>query len=98
MKTLRCRATSLALALLFAIGATSMSAAKTFVYVSNAQDGNIDAYSMDTGTGVLTPLGKTEAGKLVMPIDRTFRFDEAEAAQARMRTNAHFGKIVMVVG
>jgi NADPH2:quinone reductase len=38
------------------------------------------------------------AGKLVIPIDRTFTLDEAEAAQARMRTNAHFGKIVMVVG
>ena len=36
--------------------------------------------------------------KLAIPIDRTFTLDEAEAAQARMRTNAHFGKIVMVVG
>lgn len=59
---------SLALALLFAIGATSMSVAKTFVYVSNAQDGNIDAYIMDTSTGVLTPIGKAEAAKLVMPM------------------------------
>src|SRR6185503_15471977 len=59
---------SFALALLFAIGATSMSIAKTFVYVSNAQDGNIDAYIMDTGTGALTPIGKTEAAKLVMPM------------------------------
>ena len=38
------------------------------------------------------------AGKLTIPIDRTFTLDEAEAAQARMRTNAHFGKIVIVVG
>ena len=45
-----------------------MSAAKTFVYVSNAQDGNIDAYTMDTGTGALTPIGKAEAAKLVMPM------------------------------
>src|SRR5215475_11472313 len=67
MKTPR-NAASLALALLFAIGATSLSAAKTFVYVSNAQDGNIDAYTMDAGTGVLTPIGKTEAAKLVMPM------------------------------
>ena len=29
--------------------------AKTFVYVSNAQDGNIDAYTMDKSTGALTP-------------------------------------------
>jgi len=59
---------SFALALMFAIGATSMSAAKTFVYVSNAQDGNIDAYNMDMSTGALTPVGKTEAAKLVMPM------------------------------
>lgn len=68
MKTPRSGATSLALALLFAIGATSICAAKTFVYVSNAQDGNIDAYTMDTSSGSLTPIGKAEAGKLVMPM------------------------------
>jgi len=62
------RATSLALALLFAIGGTSVCAAKTFVYVSNAQDGNIDAYTMDAGTGALTPIGQAEAAKLVMPM------------------------------
>ena len=33
--------------------------AKTFVYVSNAQDGNIDGYTLDKGTGALTPIGKT---------------------------------------
>ena len=68
MKTPRRGVTSLALALLFVIGVTSMSAAKTFVYVSNAQDGNIDSYIMDTSTGALTPIGKVEAGKLVMPM------------------------------
>jgi 6-phosphogluconolactonase len=68
MKMPRSAATSVALALLFVIGVTSMSAAKTFVYVSNAQDGNIDAYVMDTGTGALTPIGKAEAAKLVMPM------------------------------
>ena len=36
------------------------------------------------------------AGKLSLPIDRLFKLDEAEAAQEHMRTNAHFGKIVMV--
>ena len=36
------------------------------------------------------------AGKLSLPIDRVFKLDDAEAAQAHMRTNAHFGKIVMV--
>ena len=68
MKTPRSGATSVALALLFVIGVTSMSVAKTFVYVSNAQDGNIDAYIMDTRTGALTPIGKAEAAKLVMPM------------------------------
>jgi 6-phosphogluconolactonase len=42
--------------------------AKTFVYVSNAQDGNIDAYTLDKSSGALTAIGKTEAGKLVMPM------------------------------
>jgi len=66
MKTPRCGAMSFALALL--LGMTTICAAKTFVYVSNALDGNIDAYSMDTSTGSLTPIGKAEAGKLVMPM------------------------------
>src|SRR5262245_66351050 len=61
-------ATGLALALLFGAGVTSMSEAKTFVYVSNAQDGNIDAFAMDTSTGVLTAIGKAEAAKMVMPM------------------------------
>jgi NADPH2:quinone reductase len=37
------------------------------------------------------------AGKLGLPIDRSFRLDEAAAAQAHMRANAHFGKIVLKV-
>lgn len=41
--------------------------AKTFVYVSAAEDGVIDRYEMDKATGVLTPTGETKAGKLVMP-------------------------------
>ena len=68
MRTPRIRAASLAVALLFVTGAASMSVAKTFVYVSNAQDGNIDAYIMDTRNGALTPIGKTDAAKLVMPM------------------------------
>jgi 6-phosphogluconolactonase len=44
------------------------ASAKTFVYVSNAQDGNIDAYTLDKSNGALTPIGKTDAGKLVMPM------------------------------
>jgi len=35
------------------------------------------------------------AGKLALPIDRTFALDDAAAAQAHMRANAHFGKIVL---
>jgi len=38
-----------------------------------------------------------EAGKLQLPIDRIFPLDEAAAAQAHMRANAHFGKIVLRV-
>jgi NADPH2:quinone reductase len=38
-----------------------------------------------------------EAGKLHVPIDRIFPLDEAAAAQAHMRANAHFGKIVLRV-
>jgi NADPH2:quinone reductase len=38
-----------------------------------------------------------EAGQLHLPIDRTFPLDEAAAAQAHMRANAHFGKIVLTV-
>ena len=68
MKTPRNGATRLVLALLLTIGATSLCAAKTFVYVSNAQDGNIDAFVMDAATGALTPIGKAEAAKLVMPM------------------------------
>jgi len=36
-----------------------------------------------------------ESGKLSLPIDRTFPLVEAESAQAHMRANAHFGKIVL---
>lgn len=38
-----------------------------------------------------------DAGRFAMPIARTFALDEADAAQAFMRTNAHLGKIVLVV-
>lgn len=36
-----------------------------------------------------------EAGRLSLPIDRTFPLDEAPAALAHMKANAHFGKIVL---
>ena len=68
MKTPASGATSFVLALLCVVGVTSMSEAKTFVYVSNAQDGNIDAYVLDMSSGALASIGKTDAGKLVMPM------------------------------
>jgi 6-phosphogluconolactonase len=83
---------SFALALLFAIGATSMSMAKTFVYVSNAQDGNIDTYNMDMSTGALTPVGKTEAAKLVMPMtlspDKKYLYAVIRSQPTRVLTYA----------
>ena len=83
---------SFALALLFAIGATSMSMAKTFVYVSNAQDGNIDTYNMDMNTGALTPVGKTEAAKLVMPMtlspDKKYLYAVIRSQPTRVLTYA----------
>jgi NADPH:quinone reductase len=36
-----------------------------------------------------------ESGKLKLPIDRVFPLDQAAAALAHMRANAHFGKIVL---
>ncbi len=37
------------------------------------------------------------AGRLRLPIDRSFPLEEANEAQAHMRANAHFGKIVLTV-
>ena len=36
-----------------------------------------------------------EAGKLALPIDRTFPLEKAAEALAHMKANAHFGKIVL---
>jgi NADPH2:quinone reductase len=38
-----------------------------------------------------------EAGKLRLPIDRSFPLEEAAAALAHMRENAHFGKILLTL-
>jgi 6-phosphogluconolactonase len=59
---------SAAIAILLTLGAFSMSAAATFVYVSDADDASIDAYVLDTKTGALTSVGKADAGKTVMPM------------------------------
>jgi NADPH2:quinone reductase len=37
------------------------------------------------------------AGKFKLPVDRVFPLDQAEQAQAHMRANAHFGKILLKV-
>jgi NADPH2:quinone reductase len=37
------------------------------------------------------------AGKLHLPIDRTFPLDQADAALEHMKANGHFGKIVLVM-
>jgi NADPH2:quinone reductase len=39
-----------------------------------------------------------EAGRLSLPIDRTFPLDEIAQALSVMRANQHFGKIVITVG
>jgi 6-phosphogluconolactonase len=44
------------------------AAAKTFVYVSAAQDGVIDVYAISAAAGALTAVRKVQAGKLVMPM------------------------------
>lgn len=42
--------------------------AKTLVYVSSAEDGQINSYVMNPHAGILTPQARTSAGKLVMPM------------------------------
>ena len=89
-------AASAALATLLAIGAPSMSAAATFVYVSDAEDATIDAYLMDTKTGALTSIGKTEAGKTVMPMavspNKKFLYAVVRSQPTRVLTYAIDGK------
>jgi NADPH2:quinone reductase len=38
-----------------------------------------------------------EAGKLSLPIDKTFKLDDVAAALAMMRANRHFGKLVLQI-
>src|SRR5260221_9037717 len=47
--------------------ASPSAPAETFVYVSNAEDGEIGAYSMQAG-GTLKALARTQAAKVVMPM------------------------------
>ena len=87
---------SFALATLLAIGAPSMSAAATFVYVSDAEDATIDAYVMDAKTGALSSIGKAEAGKTVMPMavapNKKFLYAIVRSQPMRVLTYAIDGK------
>jgi hypothetical protein len=69
-------------------GGGAPASAKTFVYVSNAQDGNIDAYVMDKTSGALTPVGKAEAGKLVMPMAVSRTRSSSTRSRGRSRTGS----------
>ncbi len=59
------------------ITAAGASQADTYVYVSNAEDGNIGMYTMESD-GTLKPRERVEAGKLVAPMsvspDKRFLF------------------------
>jgi len=65
---------------------------KTFVYVSNSEDGDIDGYLMDEGSGRLTPLGKTAAGRMVMPMtvspDKQFLYASVRSKPYTVNTYA----------
>jgi 6-phosphogluconolactonase len=94
------KATTVAASLVFAsllmIGAPSMAAAATFVYVSDADDAAIDSYVMDIKTGTLTPIGKVAAGKTVMPMavapSRKFLYAVVRSEPMRGITYAIDGK------
>ena len=85
-------AVSAVLAALLTIGVPSMSAAATFVYVSDADDATIDVYAMDVGSGALTSMGKAEAGKTVMPMavapDKKFLYAVVRSQPTRVLTYA----------
>jgi len=85
-------AASAALATLLTIGAPSMSAAATFVYVSDAEDATIDGYVLDTKTGALTSIGKTEAGKMAVSPNKKFLYVVVRSQPMRVLTYAIDGK------
>lgn len=59
---------ALRLTLLAALTFSAPLLAQTFVYVSEASDGNIARYRLNEKTGALTLLGQTSAGGKVMPM------------------------------
>jgi 6-phosphogluconolactonase len=84
------------LAIVLTLGASSMSVAATFVYVSDAEDATIDSYVMNTKTGALTSIGKVEAGKTVMPMavspNKKFLYAVVRSQPTRVLTYAIDGK------
>ena len=90
------RTVTAALAALLTIGVPSVPRAATFVYVSDADDATIDAYTMDVTTGALTSIGKAEAGKTVMPMavapDKKFLYAVVRSQPTRVLTYAIDGK------
>jgi 6-phosphogluconolactonase len=57
---------------------TYTASAASYVYVSNAQDGDISAYRLDRDSGALHPIERVKAGATVMPMavspDRRFLY------------------------
>ena len=66
----------IALAALVSLASSMTAAGATFVYVSNAEDGDIGVYRMNTASGELAPGARVKAANLVMPMavspDRRF--------------------------
>src|SRR5215471_11026060 len=61
----------------------TLAAARTFVYVSNAEDGDISTYRMQPETGALQPGPRVAVAPMVMPMtvshDRRFLFVAARS-------------------
>jgi 6-phosphogluconolactonase len=73
------------------IGGSLPALAATFVYVSNAEDGDIGTYSMQTN-GELVPGPRVKAGNLVMPMavspDRRFLYASVRSKPFSVHTYA----------
>ncbi|HEY3177574.1 MAG TPA: hypothetical protein VGL25_01690 [Casimicrobiaceae bacterium] len=68
----------IAMTVLTSLAASGSALAATFVYVSNAEDGDIVIYRMQPGSGELQPGPRVKAGATVMPMavsaDRRFLY------------------------
>ena len=82
MKSIAKLTGSIAIAGLIAMIGTAPALAGTFVYVSNADDGDIGVYSVQAD-GSLKPGERTKAAKLVMPMavspDKRFLYAAARS-------------------